>query len=281
MPKIIYKPKTNINTSALGTREKSQRERKVNKKFQVEHPKKSKKEKLERKRLAHWTLKEKPAFYKQVKEHGTADLSVLLDHPDLKKSEDQIKEMIHFQKKANKMVEVLKVDAKSANDKIWVPKEIDNAIEAWISLAEIYKVPHNSMDCSHILSDTLSVIINEEKHPDPEQCQGVDYAQIYKFLHDILNGELPKEPTNKATASKILELMAELREMVALAKPSITDELTMLERYTIRDLAAHNLPFAGKCQDKTIEALAETPKINPLQIPASFFSKKILRKESD
>lgn len=279
MPKIIYKPKQPINTSELGTREKSQRQRKVQQKFQVEHAKRSKK--VEKKKATHWTLKEKPIFHKQIQEHGTANLAKIMDHPGLKKAEEQVKEMIHFQKKANKMVEVLKIDAKGPNDKIWVPKEIDNAIEAWISLAEIYKTPLNSMDCSHLLFDSLSTIITEEQHPHPDQCQGVDYAQIYQFIHDILSGELPKEPSNKATASKILELMAELREMVALTKPAMSDELTMLERYTIRDLAAHNLPFAGKCPDKNMEALAETSKLNPLHLPASFFSKKLLRKESD
>ena len=79
---------------------------------------------------------------------------------------------------------------------MWVPKEISNPIESWITLAEAHKIPFGSglMDCSHILGDSLAVIINEEKHPKPEDCNGVDYAEIYRYINSLMNGDLPKQP---------------------------------------------------------------------------------------
>ena len=50
------------------------------------------------------------------------------------------------------------------------------------------------MDCSHILGDSLAVIINEENHPKPEDCHGVDYAEIYRYINSLMNGDLPKQP---------------------------------------------------------------------------------------
>ena len=94
------------------------------------------------------------------------------------------------------MKEVPRIDAKSAYDTKWVPREINNPIESWITLAESHKIPFGSglMDCSHILGDSLSVIINEEKHPNPEDCNGIDYKEIYEFIYSLSNGDLPKQP---------------------------------------------------------------------------------------
>ena len=69
-------------------------------------------------------------------------------------------------------------------------------IDSWISLAESHRNPPGSgiMDCSHILGDTMSVIINEEKHPKPENCLGIDYAEIYRYINSLLSGDVPKQP---------------------------------------------------------------------------------------
>ena len=55
------------------------------------------------------------------------------------------------------------------------------------------------MDCSHILGDSLAVIINEENHPKPEDCHGVDYAEIYRYINSLMNGDLPKQPNEVIT----------------------------------------------------------------------------------
>ena len=133
------------------------------------------------------------------------------------------------------------------------------------------------MDCGHLLSDALSAIISEEKHPKPEDCQGVDYAQIYKFIYDLSNGDLPKEP-NPETARKILEMANEVNNLVKLFDNQIGEEKSLLERFTLRDIHVLNQDF--KIEDPEMEKLSNMPKINPLKISSSLFSKVMIRKES-
>ena len=108
-------------------------------------------------------------------------------------------------------------------------RQNDCPIEDWINLAE--SVTTSSIkatvrdlslasDWSHLVQDSLSVIINEEKHPNPEDCDGIDYKEIYKYIDDIMNGELPKD-VNETTAEKILQMMSELRENGLIAKGMI------------------------------------------------------------
>ena len=84
----------------------------------------------------------------------------------------------------------------STDEKVWVPKEIRSNIYFWISLAESHRNPPSSgiMDCSHILGDTMSVIINEETHPKPKDCLDIGYAQIYRYINSLLSGDVPKQP---------------------------------------------------------------------------------------
>ena len=102
--------------------------------------------------------------------------------------------------------------------------------------------PQAVMDCHHILSDVLSVISTEEKHPLPEEAGGVDYADIYRFLNELLKGDLPKKP-NDATCKKLIQMFNEVREAVNAHEAPTKDERTFLERYSFRDLGNLNAPF--------------------------------------
>ena len=279
MPKIIYKPPVALQGKDFGTREKSQRAKKGVKKFGTDRVVKKPKVNLKQR---NWSLKDKEVLMKKLQEHGTSDVKLLLD-PQIKKTEEQIKELVAFHKKSNKMLQIMRPEAKHQNDKIWVSKDIDEPIEMWISLAESQKPqikgPQGVMDCQHILSDVLSVIINEEKHPLPEEANGVDYADIYRFIDELLKGDLPKRP-NEASCAKIVEMLNQVRESVNASESSTSDERTFLERYSLRDLGNLNAQFVNKCTDSQIEILSTLPKINPLNIAPAFFSKPFLPKES-
>ena len=279
MPKIIYKPPVALQGKDFGTREKSQRAKKGVKKFGTDRVVKKPKVNLKQR---NWSLKDKEVLMKKLQEHGTSDVKLLLD-PQIKKTEEQIKELVAFHKKSNKMLQIMRPEAKHQNDKIWVSKEIDKPIEMWISLAESQKPqikgPQGVMDCQHILSDVLSVIINEEKHPLPEDANGVDYADIYRFIDELLKGDLPKRP-NEASCAKIVEMLNQVRESVNASESSTSDERTFLERYSLRDLGNLNAQFVNKCTDSQIEILSTLPKMNPLNIAPAFFSKPFLPKES-
>ena len=282
MPKIIYKPPVAMQGKDFGTREKSQRAKKEVKKFGTDLIV-TKKRKVNLKHK-NWTLKEKDLLMKKLQEHGTSNAKNLLD-PQIKKTEEQVKELVAFHKKSIKMTQVMRPQAKHLNDKMWIPKDINVPIEMWISLAEsqnykpLARGPQAVMDCHHILSDVLSVISTEEKHPLPEEAGGVDYADIYRFLNELLKGDLPKKP-NDATCKKLIQMFNEVREAVNAHEAPTKDERTFLERYSFRDLGNLNAPFVDKCTDSQMEILATLPKMNPLNIPPAFFSKPFLPKEA-
>ena len=213
---------------------------------------------------------------------GSAHPKILLEMSEINKSEDQVKEFIYSHKKNNKMIQVFKQDANHARDTVWIPRDIDNPIESWITLAEASvketKIPQNSMDCSHLLFDAMSTIIKEEKHPKSEDCNGVDYAFIYQFIYDLMNGEVPKEPPNYETQLKIFEAMSDLKRAVCNSEEFVEDEKSLLEKFTLRDVNTLNVPFAGKCDDSSIEKFTCLPKINPLNITPALYVKKIVPK---
>ena len=281
-PKTIYKPSKGVKEAAVGKRDKSQRTRTKKEIYQAALPAKTKKLLKREKRQTQWTVKEKPILIKKIKEQGSSNASLLMD-PEIRKTEDQIKDLITFHKKGNRLKEVPRVNPKSASDTVWLPREIKNPIESWITLAEAHRIPFGSglMDCSHILGDSLSVIINEEKHPKPEDCNGVDYAEIYRYIYSLINGDLPKQP-NEETAQKIMEMMNELKNTVLSSKSNgnFQQEQILLERYTLRDINTLSGPFLDKSTHLAIKILCAMPKVNPLNLPPALFSKKCLSKES-
>ena len=187
-------------------------------------------------------MKEKHILIRKIKEQGTSDVLLLLD-PDIRKTEDQIKDLITFHKKGNRLKELSRVNPKFASDTVWLPREIKNPIESWITLAEAHRIPFGSglMDFSHILGDSLSVIINEEKHPKPEDFNGVDYKEVYD---------------------------------------NFKQEQILFERYTLRDINTLSGPFLDKFTHQAIKNLCAMPKMNPPNLPPALFSKKCLSKES-
>ena len=281
-PKTIYKPSKGVKEAAVGKRDKSQRTRTKKEIYQAALPAKTKKLLKREKRQTQWTVKEKPILIKKIKEQGSSNASLLMD-PEIRKTEDQIKDLITFHKKGNRLKEVPRVNPKSASDTVWLPREIKNPIESWITLAEAHRIPFGSglMDCSHILGDSLSVIINEEKHPKPEDCNGIDYAEIYRYIYSLINGDLPKQP-NQETAQKIMEMMNELKDTVlsATSNENFKQEQVLLERYTMRDINTLSGPFLDKFTHQAIKNLCAMPKMNPLNLPPALFSKKFLSKES-
>jgi len=285
-PKIIYRPpisvKNKLADGQIGTREKSERKRTKKQVYQADLPI-NKKLTKRLKRQNTWTAKEKPIIIKKIRENGSGDTSLLLD-PELNKTEDQIKDLIQFYRKGNRMKETIRINpTTSMTETVYVPREISSNIDSWISLAESHRNPPGSglMDCSHILGDTMSVIINEEKHPKPEDCLGIDYAEIYRYLNSLLSGDVPKMP-DQATARKILEMMGELKETVKTLTENgtVQDHLDLFEKYNRRDIGILSGPFEGKCNDSEIKTTCAMPKMNPLHLPPAFFTAKILSKES-
>ena len=112
-----------------------------------------------------------------------------------------------------------------------------------------------------------------------EDCDGVDYKEIYQYVLDCMNGEVPKKLNDKS-AEKVLEMMSELRESTIEAKPKFKEEIDRLEQYTRRDVIALNSKFKTS-EDRDMQTLCSLGKVNPLNICSSFFTKKVVIKEQN
>ena len=123
-PKTIYKPsKSVIEKIETGIREKSQRSKIKKEIYQAALPAKTKKLLKREKRQTQWTVREKLILIKKIKEQSTSDVSLLLD-PEIRKTEDQIKDLITFHKKGNRLKEIPRINAKSAKDTVWLPRKL-------------------------------------------------------------------------------------------------------------------------------------------------------------
>jgi hypothetical protein len=107
----------------------------------------------------------------------------------------------------------------------------------------------------------------------------VDYPAIYRYLGDILIGEIPPQ-LNDATSRKILQMMGHLRETNAEAQPHIKEEKSMLERYTVRDVALLSENLTDKSTDPKAQFLCSLPGINLFSVTPALITKKVLRKST-
>lgn len=151
----------------------------------------------------------------------------------------------------------------------------DAPVEQWAEVmqnhdqqsAEKRKVPGNSepANMSSVLPTSLNWIADNEKHPDPKDCGDVDYAEIYRYLACLCEGEAPPD-VNQATATRISQLMPNLSSICK--KMDFKKEIKFLENY--RGLHTANTYRPDKTYDprlksvQTILGLSAVPGLNPL-----------------
>merc|ERR550519_835679 len=87
--------------------------------------------------------------------------------------------------------------------------------------------PGRALNYSSVLPRSLTWIANNELHPNPEDCGGVDYAAIYKYLACLCQGKAPPD-LNPPTASKVMSLLPMVAGVV---KKDLKKEKAWLENY--------------------------------------------------
>ena len=214
-PDRIFKRPECLKNRSLERREVSKRTRTKTVKYQSQVNLSAK----VHKQLNKWSAKEVNILIEKLQKYGSDNLEDLLDEK-IQKNVQQIKDILQYFKRKNRnhpyphcrarnQIEVAEEEK---------PKE-DHPLEDWIDLTEC--VTNASIKDSigdvnvasnwtHLVQDAISAIADEEKHPDPQDCDGVDYQGIYEYILSIMAGEVPKE-INGPTAEKILQMMAELR----------------------------------------------------------------------
>ncbi|XP_046390118.1 uncharacterized protein LOC124158817 [Ischnura elegans] len=127
----------------------------------------------------------------------------------------------------------------------------------------------NSDEFRDCLSKAFLYISRYEPHPDPKDCNGVDYAAMYEFLYLALNG-YPVKALSPETASAVLKSLDELSDKI---REYGTDEeqqfLTKVKRIVYVENATKR-HYGKKKKDGDegpMKSLMDIKGFNPLNIP--------------
>ena len=140
----------------------------------------------------------------------------------------------------------------------------------------------------------LEWISEYEQHPDPKDCEDIDYAAIYKSFALLMQGEVPPQ-LNVATSRRILQLFAMLQTKVRENAENVKTEIDYMSACSSRihrstsstssvdknDFSYQrpgliNIPPDGYDEAKFLEM----PGVNPLDLPHSTFSKQLFERKS-
>ena len=214
-PDRIFKRPECLKNRSLERREVSKRTRTKTVKYQSQVNLSAK----VHRQLNKWSAKEVNILIEKLQKYGSDNLEDLLDEK-IQKNVQQIKDILQYFKRKNRNHPYPHCRARNQIEVAEEEKPTeDHPLEDWIDLTEC--VTNASIkdaigdvnvasNWTHLVQDAISVIADEEKHPNPQDCDGVDYQGIYEYILSIMAGEVPKE-INGPTAEKILQMMAELR----------------------------------------------------------------------
>lgn len=119
-----------------------------------------------------------------------------------------------------------------------VKRNRDAPCERWLEVIQNHdsqtvareKAAGNKEPCNYssVLPTSLNWIADHEKHPDPATSGNVDYAEIYRYLACICEGEAPPE-LNMETAQRVSQLLPNMAAIVK--RMDFSKESQFLENY--------------------------------------------------
>ena len=144
----------------------------------------------------------------------------------------------------------------------------------------------------YVVPKMLEWISKYEAHPDPEDCEGVDYAAIYKALAMLMQGDIPPK-MNIATSQRILQLFSMLQRKVRETSEDVKSEKDYMAACSSRvyqpssstsktgdspfqSPRSISIPVDGYDETKFLQM----PGVNPLNLPHEIFSKPLFERSS-
>ncbi|XP_071445000.1 uncharacterized protein [Hetaerina americana] len=126
------------------------------------------------------------------------------------------------------------------------------------------------------LAKTFLYISRYEPHPDPKDCDGVDYAAMYEFMYLAING-YPVKAVTPETAAALLNALEKLSEDIKKYGDQQEQEfLSKVKRIVYVENATRR--HYGKKKVATsegpIKSLMDVKGFNPLNIPYEMLKKK-------
>ena len=144
----------------------------------------------------------------------------------------------------------------------------------------------------YVVPKMLEWISKYEAHPDPEDCDGVDYAAIYKALAMLMQGDIPPK-MNIPTSRRILQLFSMLQRKVRETSEDVKTEKDYMAACSSRvyqpssstsktgdspfqSPRSISIPVDGYDETKFLQM----PGVNPLNLPHEIFSKPLFERSS-
>ena len=218
----------------------------------------------------YWTPRQKRRLLVAIKKCGSRNVQEIKESSKCGKSSLAIVAMINKLKKKNDELNSVKVEVSQLDDftsSFYNKKKKseskrksfamlkDNPVDKWMEVMG----QKGKVDASaNVLMMSIDAIIKKEKHPKKGK---VDYAAIYETFASLMKGDIPK-PMNKATRTRFMEMVNNFQDIVNKMEPKFEDEMKMLSSFRLMDLS------------KSKNVLTRT--VNPLNLPAKFFSKEKL-----
>lgn len=159
-----------------------------------------------------------------------------------------------------------------------VRRDREAPLERWLGILEDQhrrQVAANQggervVDYSSSIPAALNWIADGEQHPNPEECGGIDYAAIYRYLAVLCEGEVPPD-LNPASAARISILLSQMCEMVR--DTSLAQEVEYLRNYRgtfTRFRGSGSRPVPPEAGN-LLRGLSAVPGLNPLQLHPELF----------
>lgn len=148
-------------------------------------------------------------------------------------------------------------------------------IEQWIDVVEDINKASQKPDCSVSVPSVLNWIADMESHPPPEDCNGVDYRAIYKYLALLCQGEVPPDlnPESSRRVSLLLPALDFILERLDLTKA--TQYLEYYRGPFSKYRYEESFNFADP-EVKAVEDLSKVPGMNALGFHAEMMVKQKL-----
>lgn len=255
--------------------------------------------------------REKKMFYEAVKQYGSKDWRKIADcipsksalvvknwiAREKRNQTHQIEQRVRMPDGRTEMVSTLTKKLKEGEADINSPDqrkdlELEDVLtkhasyaplDKWLDVIETTKAKEEksreakglekSADFEKLVPMSLRMIAEFEKHPEPEDCGGIDYASIYRYFGHLCEGEVPPD-LNPESAARVTRLLSDLSALVQ--KESLEKETKYLENYRgpfTRFRSAEN--FDPNTPNNTqLGELGSVPGMNPLNFPLEMFCQR-------
>ena len=222
-----------------------------------------------------WTPRQKRRLLIALKEHGSRSIKKLEETANCGKSAEAIAAMINKIKKKNEetnnTIRVSVVETGELNSSFYIKKRKSNKpqrnkrsfikmknanpLEKWLELMRT-KAKANSSAKSVVLA--LDGVAKLEKQPDNGR---VDFAAIYETVASLMRGDVPKQ-LDGPTQVKFCRIVDKFTAFIREKEPQFEAEMKAMSSFRLADLSKEN------------PAVMKT--VNPLCLPAEFFTKTLL-----